>query len=451
MGNKRSPGGCRCCPTCAGLICVTVNDNCGITHPVPGQSVTITGLDAPFYSGSGTTNSSGVVCLSYPSAGRYRVATAGDCGSASTTVAGSCGTSDVTLTIAGPTLTVTYTGECGMTPGTSCQVTVTGNGLNDTVNLTSAGTLAGLCVPKLGSYSLAFHDPGGCFADRTDSVSVTGCTGTHTIAASAALYSFIATITGCNGLPLSGATVSVSGAAGSGSGTTDSSGHATIANLKAGCTFTMTASKSRFVTASHAETMGCGDTAATLGLGAATGYQCWCDCADPIARPLTVSDGQGSLTFGVAQAIGGDGVTDHTDSGTTTRCTTKTGASVACVKPGVAGDCGVGYTANIGYYYTIGCGAGGATTLTRWMLGCPTPSGVVHTTATEGTCYQTAGIPDTVGIPPHDNAACVAAGQSSGGTLVGESVTMSSGGCPQGAITFNFTFGFTDSATVNFA
>jgi len=108
------------------------------------------------------------------------------------------------------------------------------------------------------------------------------------------------TVTGCGGLVLPGATVTLTlGGSPAGSGTTNGSGQVVFTSLVAG-TYTVAASKTRFNTNSTTTTINCATTpsrSVSLNLSPATGYVCCTGCPDPYPSTLYLTSSLGSVTL----------------------------------------------------------------------------------------------------------------------------------------------------------
>lgn len=132
--------------------------------------------------------------------------------------------------------------------------------------------------------------------------------------------------TGCNGLPLPGATVTATLGATSTSGTTDASGIATLL-LNAGTWSVVTALGPRFATSSPSSqtiTAG-GTTSLAVSLAPAAGYACIGGCALPLKTTITLANsGFGSGSISLVENGAGRWVGCHTISrlGKAVSCTT---------------------------------------------------------------------------------------------------------------------------------
>ncbi len=222
-------------------------------------------------------------------------------------------------------------GNCGCTSGSACQINTTvttcagADVVGATVTVTQSGTTIGTdttdstgqaCVGGLtaGTYNVSAAKAG--YSTSNVNVTVT-CPGTMyaNLVASPSNLGFRWLVTGCNGGPLPGATLSING----GNYTTDSSGYTPYVALPNG-SYTWTLSKARFVGASGSGTVsGCSTTGGLGGavtLTPASGYTCALSCVDPIATTLYVTCAAGSLTC------------TSTGGGPWTGCGTLTGLTV---------------------------------------------------------------------------------------------------------------------------
>lgn len=446
MPSKNRPG-CKCCvQNCGGTgnVCATVAPSACTTSGYSGfdySGVTVTLKDTatpPNTIGTATTNSSGVACISYPSAIPLAVSATGDCGSASADVTGDCATDDVTLSLPGISWTITWTNsDCGNTFA-GATITVTGPGTSYTWTWPFGATAPftmNLCGPVFGTYTLALNGDNSCGASGTcmgpysQNITVGTCTGSQTIDVPSNQCSLSGgPVTGCNGAAVSGATVSITGASGTGSTTTDASGNWTISGLKGGCTYLLSIAASCYTTYTHSGTKACGnETFGGTPLSVPSGMHCTPCCTKPIGD-LSASDSTGT------HALTPNGSFTRWTSG----CLVKPSQTVYCYSNGIGQS--VTYTSSVAYQYVLTCNNDGTWSLERDVTG---DGSTGHMEA--GDCGGAGGLME----PLSDSAACPLPGYNPGGvSLIGEVVNHAAESCGPVSLSFSFTKAFPDTATI---
>lgn len=302
-------GGCGC-----GCSPVTFTVVCGTT-PVVGASVSVSSGGTTV--ASGTTNGSGQATLAIPSAGTYTVAASGGTPNCNPGFSGSmalaCG--------------ATYTLQCCCTEKVCVTACPTGAAIaGASVAIKSGGTTVSsgttdstgcviLNIPSGGSYELIVTASGYKGYDGTRTLACGG-TASVVLQPNTANATIKFQLTGCCNLSLAGVSIALSDGQ---TATTDAAGAASFWQGTAG-TYSYTASKSRFVSATGNVTVtGCQTTTTTVNitLSPATGYHCGPKCssaspqflADPVPDTLFLTDSAYGATTLAYSATGGPGGT----------------------------------------------------------------------------------------------------------------------------------------------
>ncbi len=368
-----------------------------------------------------TTDSSGNYSFDIVKKGVYTVTVTTACSSQTQSVLvdkSSCAiiTANVNFTIPGYTLQVNANSTC-VSPVLTAYYGVRANDPNPPRPALPASFPWNGCYQAGDVVTLkVINDP--CYEDGTYTFTMGCANQTTTINLVAKKYSISGTVTGCAALP--GATVTASGG-GTASTTTDSSGNFTLSNMSAQCPYVITVSKTRFVTGTFSSTMPCNDvTGVGYSLAVASGYQCWGCCQLPLIEPLTIVDSQGSHNIRFASGIF---------------------VSDCAVKPGVTGSdrnttsnaCqGPPITVSVAYYYTIACNI----STKKWTVQRNMPV-CFNGNVIDSICSPTTGFPVASSFPLLT-------------FYGGESVVQDSpyGSCSPLSLSFNFSFGFADTATL---
>ena len=306
---------------------------------VSGASVTLSGGPASF-SQTATTNASGVVTFTDVPAGSGYTASAtksGQTGSASATVAASTTTNiPVAMPVGSVATTVTWAGVAV----NGATVTITGGPMSINVSgaTNSSGQLTFVNVPAGTGYTVTATKGG-----QTISASGQSVTGGSTTSVSLALPTgtLVATVNWA-GLPVNGATVTVSGGnlASPVSGTTNSSGIVTFTNVPSGSGYTVSATSGGQTGTATSVTVNTGSTtnvtvpmptgtvAVNVKWGAGAALASCTNCVTLSGGNLTASvtgstDASGNVTFTNVPAGTGYTVT-ATKSGQTATATGQT-------------------------------------------------------------------------------------------------------------------------------
>ena len=213
-----------------------------------------------------------------------------DVGNTSPCTCGSISTCEICTTVT----------TCGGTvPVASALVTVSQGG--STVGTCTTNSSGYCCIAGLtaGTYTVSVAKTGSNGSNTTVTITCPGTTNVSlicnpTLGPHADFY-----VGGCNELALPGASVSITGPGGGGSGTTDASGHAGPLALTNG-TYTWNASAPRFVSQTGTCTIsGCtGGCMISITLLPATGYVCFgSGCAYPYKTTMYLTLPVGSVTM----------------------------------------------------------------------------------------------------------------------------------------------------------
>jgi hypothetical protein len=286
--------------------------SCGVSlSGVPTVSVSVTDPH-----GTVVGSCTGLPCsVNVPVGATYTVTVTGDCGSGSANVTiSNCTPQNVNVVVPGGTVTVTQNWALCATNGASGSL----NGPHGYSATITGDAHQTICVPFNGTYTAHFtNDPISwlpCYNAVPDiPVTVSGCSGSLTVTASPRLWTYTINVTGCNLLPLEGATVTVTGPGGySWSGTTDANGQAFPTNLVGHCTYTVTVTYPLFsvakvctftVTCLSGRVFSCGFGTNTPPV---SGYTCTGCCPNPFPNALTLTyDIGGPVTITYTTAVGG--------------------------------------------------------------------------------------------------------------------------------------------------
>jgi hypothetical protein len=230
---------------------------------------------------------------------------------------------------------------------------------------------------------------------------------------------------------LAGATVALSGQAANVAGVTDANGYVTLTGIKGNCPMTVTVSKPHWTTKAYNDVATpCNDTTSygwytNLNMDPAPGFICLPSCCiNPLK--LFIQDALGIHPWTV-------GWTEGANNGGWTDCLIKGGVNAYSAMAGSY--CGgVLGPQSVAYRYELACLYNGGSPiwrLTRLVVSCmQTPSGIYAPIASG--CVNN--------IPTGPN----------GSGVIGESFSQPSplGSCGPLELTFNFTYGWGDSAIV---
>ena len=312
-----SPG-CGCCDCTGGTtkICGKVTLQCSYTGQA-GTVVTATGPDTL----STTTDASGNYCFTITKKGTYAITAHGPCGTQTQTVAKpTCGTTtpNVNFTFAGHTLAVTYSIDCyepdnGSRPYTSFYLA--GNAPSFRPVSPTLDPTQTWCVQP-GDYVFKVWDD-DCFVGQEVPITVECSDQSVDVPIESKSYKILGHVPSCTTDGLDGVAVTISGDAGTGSTTTDANGDFEVPNLKQGCYYNVTLTKSKWKTVTYSGLYKyCWDGDAlgsrqTFVMEPEDGFACFGLCCRYPAQ-LSIIDAQGThpVTLANVGEPGGGGFTD---------------------------------------------------------------------------------------------------------------------------------------------
>lgn len=247
--------------------------------------------------------------------GTYTITAFGPCSNQSQMVAKpTCGsvTSGVNFTFAAYTLTITYAIDCYDFGNGNRPYTWFGKATDTPIfpAFRQLDPVSTQCVQP-GNYVYKVWED-DCFAGSVTPITV-GCSNQSVgVQLESKTYSANIYVSSCTELGLDGVSVTVSGEAGSGGGTTDGDGNVTISGLKQGCYYDIQLAKDKWQPITYANRyMNCYDDNHRLIMNPAVGYTCFGLCCRYPAK-LSIEDEQGihPVTLGGVGEPGGGGFTD---------------------------------------------------------------------------------------------------------------------------------------------